>query len=112
GIVDDRWLTLGSANLNEHSLFNDTEMNVVCQDPALARSIRLGLWSEHLECSVADMDADPVRAIDEQWRPRAQEQLRRRQGGRPFTHRLHSLPGVSRRAEALRGPINGLFVDG
>ena len=24
GIVDDRWLTLGSANLNEHSFFNDT----------------------------------------------------------------------------------------
>ena len=33
GIVDDRWLTLGSANLNEHSLFNDTEMNVVAHDP-------------------------------------------------------------------------------
>jgi phosphatidylserine/phosphatidylglycerophosphate/cardiolipin synthase-like enzyme len=29
GIVDDRWLTVGSANLNAHSLFNDTEMNVV-----------------------------------------------------------------------------------
>src|SRR5206468_1620460 len=29
GIVDDAWLTIGSANLNEHSLFNDTEMNVV-----------------------------------------------------------------------------------
>src|SRR5205085_8923058 len=26
GIVDDRWLTLGSANLNEHSLFNDSEV--------------------------------------------------------------------------------------
>src|SRR6185437_11607338 len=24
-IVDDSWLTIGSANLNEHSLFNDTE---------------------------------------------------------------------------------------
>ena len=24
GIVDDRWLTLGSANLNAHSFFNDT----------------------------------------------------------------------------------------
>jgi phosphatidylserine/phosphatidylglycerophosphate/cardiolipin synthase-like enzyme len=24
GVVDDAWLTLGSANLNEHSLFNDT----------------------------------------------------------------------------------------
>ena len=34
GIVDDRWLTIGSANLNEHSLFNDTEVNVVCADPA------------------------------------------------------------------------------
>ncbi len=34
GIVDDRWLTLGSANLNEHSLFNDTEVNVVINDEA------------------------------------------------------------------------------
>ena len=33
GIVDDAWLTVGSANLNEHSLFNDTEMNVVTCDP-------------------------------------------------------------------------------
>jgi phosphatidylserine/phosphatidylglycerophosphate/cardiolipin synthase-like enzyme len=38
GIVDDRWLTLGSANLNEHSLFNDTEMNVVSCDAELARA--------------------------------------------------------------------------
>ena len=38
GIVDDDWLTIGSANLNEHSLFNDTEMNVVTHDPALARA--------------------------------------------------------------------------
>ena len=28
GIVDDRWLTIGSANLNAHSFFNDTEVNV------------------------------------------------------------------------------------
>ena len=32
GIVDDAWLTVGSANLNEHSLFNDTEVNVVVRD--------------------------------------------------------------------------------
>jgi phosphatidylserine/phosphatidylglycerophosphate/cardiolipin synthase-like enzyme len=49
GIVDDRWLTVGSANLNEHSLFNETEMNVVTHDPTLARRTRLRLWSEHLE---------------------------------------------------------------
>jgi phosphatidylserine/phosphatidylglycerophosphate/cardiolipin synthase-like enzyme len=49
GIVDDRWLTLGSANLNEHSLFNDTEVNLVIDDPALAtaRAIASGpnTWS-------------------------------------------------------------------
>ena len=48
GIVDDRWLTIGSANLNEHSLFNDTELNVLTCDPELARGTRLRLWSEHL----------------------------------------------------------------
>jgi phosphatidylserine/phosphatidylglycerophosphate/cardiolipin synthase-like enzyme len=43
GIVDDAWVTLGSANLNEHSLFNDTEMNIVTHDPGLARELRLRL---------------------------------------------------------------------
>ena len=42
GIVDDAWLTLGSANLNEHSLFNDTEMNVVAHDVELAEGTRRG----------------------------------------------------------------------
>ncbi|MGZ4391027.1 MAG: phospholipase D-like domain-containing protein [Gaiellaceae bacterium] len=37
GIVDDSWLTLGSANLNEHSLFNDTEMNLVTHDAQIAQ---------------------------------------------------------------------------
>ena len=40
GIVDDRWLTVGSANLNEHSLFNDTEMNIVTHDQTVAKSTR------------------------------------------------------------------------
>ena len=51
--LDDEWLTVGSANLNEHSLFNDTEVNVVTDDATLARSVREQLWSEHLafDCS-------------------------------------------------------------
>jgi phosphatidylserine/phosphatidylglycerophosphate/cardiolipin synthase-like enzyme len=112
GIVDDRWLTLGSANLNEHSLFNDTEMNVVCADPAIARTTRLRLWSEHLECPVDDVAGDAAELIDTRWRPLAKEQLDRRRQGRPYTHRLHALPHVSRRADALRGPLSGLLVDG
>lgn len=47
GIVDDCWLTVGSANLNEHSLFNDTEVNVICCEPELARTTRERLWAEH-----------------------------------------------------------------
>jgi phosphatidylserine/phosphatidylglycerophosphate/cardiolipin synthase-like enzyme len=112
GTVDDNWLTVGSANLNEHSLFNDTEMNVVSRDPALAKATRLKLWSEHLEQSIAEIDHDPAQVIDNRWRPLATEQLERRRRGQPLTHRLLLLPQVSRRVDALRGPINGLLVDG
>ena len=112
GIVDDRWLTLGSANLNEHSFFNDTEMNVVAHDPEVARAVRLRLWSEHLGCDPAELEADPALIVDERWRPLAQEQLERRRRGDRTTHRLLLLPHVSRRAKGLLGPLNGFFVDG
>jgi phosphatidylserine/phosphatidylglycerophosphate/cardiolipin synthase-like enzyme len=112
GIVDDRWLTIGSANLNEHSLFNDTEMNIVSHDRALAKSTRLELWSEHLQRPTAELDRDPAELIDRLWRPLADEQLQHRRHGRPLTHKLLRLPHVSRRTNALRGPITSLLVDG
>jgi len=112
GIVDDRWLTIGSANLNEHSLFNDTEMNVLTQDERLARETRLRLWAEHLELPLERVDDDPVRVIDAHWRPIAKEQLRLHRAGLPRTHRLMELPAVSRRTKRLVGPMRGLLVDG
>jgi phosphatidylserine/phosphatidylglycerophosphate/cardiolipin synthase-like enzyme len=112
GVVDDRWLTVGSANLNEHSLFNDTEMNVVSHDPALARETRLRLWSEHLERPIAMLEGDPTTVIDDIWRPLASEQLERRQAGAPLTHPLVRLAHVSRRSKRLLGPLQSLFVDG
>jgi phosphatidylserine/phosphatidylglycerophosphate/cardiolipin synthase-like enzyme len=112
GIVDDTWLTIGSANLNEHSFFNDTEMNVVTCDPRLARETRLRLWAEHLERSVDEVSGEPARVIDALWRPIAGEQLERRRRGEPLTHRLLELPGVSRRSMALLGPVHSLLVDG
>ena len=112
GIVDDRWLTLGSANLNEHSLFNDTELNVVTCDPELARDTRLRLWAEHLDRSKREVSGDPVRLVDEVWKPIAEEQLERRLAGLPPTHRLCLLPGVSNRTRRLLGPLQGLLVDG
>jgi phosphatidylserine/phosphatidylglycerophosphate/cardiolipin synthase-like enzyme len=106
------WLTVGSANLNEHSLFNDTEVNVVAHDPALARATRLRLWSEHLGRPESELDADPTGVVDDVWRPVSEEQLDRRERGLPLTHRLVRLPHVSRRTGAVRGPLSGLLVDG
>jgi phosphatidylserine/phosphatidylglycerophosphate/cardiolipin synthase-like enzyme len=111
-IVDDTWLTVGSANLNEHSLFNDTECNVVLRDPALAREVRLRLWEEHLERPRDEIDGDPARVFDELWKPLADERLERRRRDGWADGKLTLLPHVSRRAEALWGPLNGLFVDG
>ncbi len=112
GIVDDAWLTVGSANLNEHSFFNDTEMNIVTCDSTLARETRLRLWAEHLERSVEGVSGEPAGVIDELWRPIAGEQLERRKRGEPLTHRLQELPGVSRRSMGLLGPLDSLVVDG
>ncbi len=109
GIVDDEWLAVGSANLNEHSLFNDSEVDVVTCDAALARDTRLRLWSEHLE---EPADGEPARVVDERWRPIAAEQLARRERGEPLTHHLIALPGVSRRSRRLLGPLDALVVDG
>jgi len=112
GIVDDAWLTIGSANLNEHSLFNDTEMNVVCHDVDVVRSTRLRLWAEHLEVEERELDAHPAEVIDSRWKPIALEQLERRRAHQRQTHRLVALPHLSTRAERLLGPMQGLLVDG
>jgi phosphatidylserine/phosphatidylglycerophosphate/cardiolipin synthase-like enzyme len=111
-IVDDAWLTIGSANLNEHSLFNDTEANVVVRDPALAREVRLRLWEEHLERPREEIDGDPARVFDELWKPLAGARLERRKRDGWADGKLTLLPHVSRRSEALWGPLNGLLVDG
>ncbi|MFE9746306.1 phosphatidylserine/phosphatidylglycerophosphate/cardiolipin synthase family protein [Saccharothrix saharensis] len=102
-IVDDRWLSIGSANLNEHSLFNDTEVNVVTDDPDVARDTRLRLWSEHLQRPVSTITGPAHEVVDTLWRPTLTS---------PGKHRLTALPGVSRRAGRLQGPLRGLLVDG
>jgi phosphatidylserine/phosphatidylglycerophosphate/cardiolipin synthase-like enzyme len=102
GIVDDEWLTLGSANINEHSLFNDTEVNVAFRDTSLARETRIRLWAEHLERAPEELQGDPTELVDGLWRRLADDE----------THHLTWLPNVSRRSRALLGPIQSLVVDG
>ena len=71
------------------------------------------LWAEHLELDesrIADVPAH--RIVDEHWRTTAFEQLGRAAEGRPPTHRLLALPGVSKRSGRLLGPLVGLLDDG
>jgi phosphatidylserine/phosphatidylglycerophosphate/cardiolipin synthase-like enzyme len=102
-VVDDAWLTVGSANLNEHSLFNDTEVNLVTDDATLARHVRERLWSEHLgeECA----GRDPIEVLETLWRPALTASA-------PHTRPLRPLPAISRRSARLKGPLKGLLVDG
>jgi phosphatidylserine/phosphatidylglycerophosphate/cardiolipin synthase-like enzyme len=48
-IVDDLRSTLGSANLNNRGMRDDTELNVATLNAELARGLRMLLWAEHLE---------------------------------------------------------------
>jgi phosphatidylserine/phosphatidylglycerophosphate/cardiolipin synthase-like enzyme len=111
-IVDDRWLTIGSANLNGRGLFNDTEANVVTHDASLAQSTRLRLWAEHLECPIAEVDQDPAQVIDRLWRPKARHERERAEHGKTRTSRLIEIPARSYRAERLLSALDGLVVDG
>jgi phosphatidylserine/phosphatidylglycerophosphate/cardiolipin synthase-like enzyme len=93
-IVDDRFLVVGSANLNEHSLYNDTEACVITCDEELARGTRLALWREHLDEDEPTFDTWRERATDDGY------------------DRVAELPHLSRRTRRFLGPINGLLVDG
>ena len=101
-----------TANLNDHSLFNDTEVNLAVYDREIARSTRERLWAEHLELPVASVSGHPTAVIDELWKPQAEEQHLRRAAGEPMTHRLAKLPHVSWRSERLSGPLQNLVLDG
>jgi len=58
-IIDDLWSTVGSANLNNRGMRDDTEMNVATLDAELARGLRILLWAEHLEL----IDEDSILSV-------------------------------------------------
>ncbi len=118
GIIDDRWLTVGSANLNEHSMFNDTEVNVLTLDQQTARRTRLQLWAEHLGRPAAEIAGDPTTVIDTIWKPLTEQSPVDHLQHQPMARttderatRVTRLAAVSRRSERLIGPLRGLLVD-
>jgi phosphatidylserine/phosphatidylglycerophosphate/cardiolipin synthase-like enzyme len=45
-IVDDEWVTIGSANVHQPSLHGNAEMNASVWDPVFARALRVELFAE------------------------------------------------------------------
>ncbi|MDX1656816.1 MAG: phospholipase D-like domain-containing protein, partial [Candidatus Competibacteraceae bacterium] len=47
-MIDDRWMTIGSANANVRSFELDSELNISIADPALVIAFRRRLWAHNL----------------------------------------------------------------
>ncbi|HEU4605134.1 MAG TPA: phosphatidylserine/phosphatidylglycerophosphate/cardiolipin synthase family protein [Nitrososphaera sp.] len=48
-VVDDRWVTVGSANIDKNGFKDSSELNLGMASPRLARGLRVRLWQEHLQ---------------------------------------------------------------
>ncbi|HZD34583.1 MAG TPA: phospholipase D-like domain-containing protein [Nitrososphaeraceae archaeon] len=47
-IVDDKWITVGSANIDKNGFKDSTEVNVGVTSSSLAKELRMRLWREHM----------------------------------------------------------------
>ncbi len=80
-VIDDRWCTVGSANLNGRGMASDSEINVSTSSHDVARTLRVQLWAEHLSCPVeAIRDEDALPILTGRWADAAAEQQRIVQG--------------------------------
>lgn len=132
-VIDDSWSTVGSGNLNNRGMRDDTEMNVATLDPEQSRGLRLMLIAEHIGMYSEDelflvaqylghqhQKADEEQQARDMWNTiqqrlsnplvalgimveRAQENLRRYKEEQPFVG--HLLPYLSA-AEARREQLN------
>lgn len=59
-IVDDKWVTIGSANTNPRSFWVDSEVNLLVRDDQVAKELRKALWKEHLQVSDKDLDESSI----------------------------------------------------
>ncbi len=55
-IIDDKWITIGSANANPRSFRVDSEVNILVRDNDFARTVRKKLWLEHLQVLQEDLE--------------------------------------------------------
>ncbi len=107
GIVDDRWLTIGSANLNNRGFGADAEINASIGDATVATEARLALWMEHLQAALEDSERlRDVEAGFRALREQAESNFARVNARQPLQG--HVLPYLT----AADGERRGVRVDG
>lgn len=91
-VIDDEWLLIGSANLNDRGLATDSEIMAAMHDSELARRVRVDLWTEHLAMPRSHIEQqDPIALLDNEWQERAAENERIiRSAERPLLCALHT----------------------
>lgn len=88
-IVDDVWLTVGSANIHDRGFRSEGEINVVVLDKPRARDLRVRLMAEHLELGVDDPRLADIEAAFDLWEQHADRNPQLRASGELPLSRVH-----------------------
>lgn len=88
-VVDDVWLTVGSANINDRGFKTEGETNVVVLDKGLGKDLRTRLMAEHLEVPVDDPRLDDVDESFDLWEAHGRENPRRKMLDEAPLSRVH-----------------------
>ena len=101
-LVDDGFMTLGSANLNQRSMAVDSEINIATNDAALARSLRQRVWTQHSGGKICGKSGTQAEIADafSNWKQLMGENLRRKKDGGRMEGFL--LPLADNRSSTMR----------
>lgn len=88
-IVDDVWLTVGSANIHDRGFRSEAELNAVVLDKAEAGQLRKRLMAEHLELAVDDPRLADIDTAFDLWEQHAKDNPLLRARGQQPRSRVH-----------------------
>jgi phosphatidylserine/phosphatidylglycerophosphate/cardiolipin synthase-like enzyme len=88
-IIDDVWLTVGSANIHDRGFRSEGEINVVVLDKPRARELRKRLMAEHLEIGVDDARLCEIETAFDLWEHHADRNPQARAQGEQPLSRVH-----------------------
>jgi cardiolipin synthase len=90
-VVDDEWMTIGSANTLFRSFLADTELNVTAWDRGVATGLRRELMAEHLGGPPGQEALVDDRSAMRLMRERARENTERRLDGRAMQGQIFAI---------------------